>query len=401
MKYKKIFGGNNILDYNNNKIEKFIAIIIIGYFGIKIIYPLFFNFYPDKYYHRNIQITTNDSKAAHNITLNAYVPGLWNSEITDFITLLVLSYVIYIFTNFSGKSCVDSNGNLTLVFLFGYIVGLGYPAIKTIYLDFLKKKYDNSNLDKKDNYNYYMLSFTYFIYIAFVIGIIILNLIPGGSGSTGGMNYILYVVILALFIFGLISTRKKTNTFTKVSYFYNNGETCGYEKTNNNKNVKNTIVKSSEDEINITLPFIVFITLLLFSNEPSIIGIKEAYIFIYALLLGSLVSYISYYGIEYFLIKKPMRECNTLKECITKKTKKTFDIRDLVEEEDLNIYKILDRNIDPNLKNNIGSSISKYYHKISFIKLTLLISLICIIIYLIYYHLFRRRILLRYFQKII
>ena len=391
MKYKKIFGGNNILDYNN-KIEKFIAIIIIGYFGIKIIYPIFFNFYPDKYYHRNIQITTNDLPTAQNITLNAYVPGLWNSEITDFITLLVLSYVIYIFTNFSNKSCVTLNGNLSLVFLFGYIIGLGYPTIKTIYLDFLKKKYDNSNLDKRDNYNYYMLMFTYFIYILFVIGIIFLNLISGG-----GINYILYIVILALFIFGLISTRKKTNTFTKVSYFYNNGETCSYEKSNNS-NVKNTIVKSSEDEINITLPFIVFITLLLFSNEPSIIGIKEVYIFMYALLLGALVSYISYYGIEYFLVKKPMRECNTLKECITKKTK---IIHDIIEEEGSNIYKILDRNIDPNLKNNIKSSISKYYHKISFIKLTLLITLTFIITYLIYYHLFRRRIILRYLERII
>ena len=391
MKYKKIFGGNNILDYNN-KIEKFIAIIIIGYFGIKIIYPIFFNFYPDKYYHRNIQITTNDLPTAQNITLNAYVPGLWNSEITDFITLLVLSYVIYIFTNFSNKSCVTLNGNLSLVFLFGYIIGLGYPTIKTIYLDFLKKKYDNSNLDKRDNYNYYMLMFTYFIYILFVIGIIFLNLISGG-----GINYILYIVILGLFIFGLISTRKKTNTFTKVSYFYNNGETCSYEKSNNS-NVKNTIVKSSEDEINITLPFIVFITLLLFSNEPSIIGIKEVYIFMYALLLGALVSYISYYGIEYFLVKKPMRECNTLKECITKKTK---IIHDIIEEEGSNIYKILDRNIDPNLKNNIKSSISKYYHKISFIKLTLLITLTFIITYLIYYHLFRRRIILRYLERII
>lgn len=392
MKYKKIFGGNNILDYNN-KIEKFIAIIIIGYFGIKIVYPLFFNFYPDKYYHRNIQINTNDLPTAHNITLNAYVPGLWNSEITDFITLLVLSYVIYIFTNFSSKSCVDSNGNLSLVFLCGYIIGLGYPAIKTSYFDFLQKKHDNSNLDKRDNYNNYIIIFSYFIYILLVIGIIILNFISSNGTNSGRMSYILYVVILALFVYGLISTRKKTNTFTKVSYFYNNGETCGYEKTNNNKNVKNTIVKSSEDQINITLPFIVFITLLLFSNEPFIIGIREAYIFIYALLLGALVSYISYYGIEYFLVKKPMRECDSLKECISKETTRTFNIHDIVEEEDINIYKILDHNIDPNLKNNIGSAISKYYHKISFIKLTLLIVLIFIIIYLIYYHLLRGRIL--------
>ena len=53
-----MFGGNSIS--TNVQIEKFIAIIIVGYFGIKIIYSSFFNFYPDKYYFNNIDITTNE-----------------------------------------------------------------------------------------------------------------------------------------------------------------------------------------------------------------------------------------------------------------------------------------------------------------------------------------------------
>ena len=46
---KKIFyGGANELI-----MRTFLAIIIIGYFGTKIIYSLFFGLYPDKYYNRN------------------------------------------------------------------------------------------------------------------------------------------------------------------------------------------------------------------------------------------------------------------------------------------------------------------------------------------------------------
>jgi hypothetical protein len=96
---KNLFGGDMSQQFNiiqNNQIQIFFTILILGYFGIKIVYALFFKYYPNKYYYRNIQITSNDEDNSNveNITLNAYVPGIWNNEMTDFITMLVLGIVI-------------------------------------------------------------------------------------------------------------------------------------------------------------------------------------------------------------------------------------------------------------------------------------------------------------------
>ena len=51
LKRKNLLGGDNILE--NTILQRFFSIVIIGYFGIKIIYGLFFGFYPQKYYYRN------------------------------------------------------------------------------------------------------------------------------------------------------------------------------------------------------------------------------------------------------------------------------------------------------------------------------------------------------------
>jgi putative Mn2+ efflux pump MntP len=86
-----------------NQAQKFIAIIIIGYFGIKVIYGSFFGFYPKKYYYRDIEINTNESSEEQNsltknIALNAYVPGLWNNEMSDIVSVLVMAFIIFIMT---------------------------------------------------------------------------------------------------------------------------------------------------------------------------------------------------------------------------------------------------------------------------------------------------------------
>ena len=59
MKSKNILGG-----YISNpikQVEVFISLIILGYFGVKIIYGIFFKFYPQKYYYRNIEINSNSN----------------------------------------------------------------------------------------------------------------------------------------------------------------------------------------------------------------------------------------------------------------------------------------------------------------------------------------------------
>ena len=87
---------------NSKQIQIFLSVIIFGYFGVKIIYGLFFKYYPNKYYYRNIDITTTEqsgsSSTTKNIALNAFVPGMWNNELTDFITTIVLSSIVLVFS---------------------------------------------------------------------------------------------------------------------------------------------------------------------------------------------------------------------------------------------------------------------------------------------------------------
>jgi hypothetical protein len=65
------------------QIQTFISLIIIGYFGIKIIYGVFFGYYPEKFYYKDITINTNEQTKSSGIndtkipvtkeiTLNAY-----------------------------------------------------------------------------------------------------------------------------------------------------------------------------------------------------------------------------------------------------------------------------------------------------------------------------------------
>ena len=380
LRKKMMKGGlDNII---NKKMQNFLAIIIIGYFGIKIVYSLFFNFYPEKYYYRSIDITTNDkdgfNKGKHGksgkdesseginddnepdkkgslvekITLNAFVPGVWNSEITDFISLLVLTYIIFVFTNFTEKSCSDENGNLTLSFLTGYLIGLGYPAIKKTYHSMMV---DQTNAIEQQSSSLTEYS-SYGAFFLFIIFIIIINY-KSGNNSGNKINYIIFVVTIVLLIFGLFKTRKISKTLSTVSYNYNNGESCVYNKDTDNKiNRNDGIIQTSGDKLKITVPFITFIVLLLFSYEPEEISMKNLYIFMYAILLGILVSGISYYGIEYFLEKTPLKECNNFKDCAIKEmgTKK---MRDILEEEEIiaNKLKLPRENKKSQIKNNLNN----------------------------------------------
>lgn len=386
LKKKILKGGyDNIV---NIKMQNFLSIIIIGYFGIKIVYGLFFNFYPEKYYYRSIDITSNDKNIVSEedtpikkITTNAFVPGVWNSEITDFVSLLVLTYIIFVFTNFTGKSCTDENGNLSLPFLMGYIVGLGYPAFK--------KTYETNTTSSLTNYSIYGL---FFIFTVFII---IMNFISAGNK----INYIIFIVTIVLLIYALFATRKISKSYSTVSYNYNNGESCTYNKVKDTAiNKSDGIIETSGDKLKITVPFVAFIILLLFSYEPSEISMQTIYIFIYALLLGIFVSGVSYYGIEYFLEKKPLKECNNFKDCMIKNmvSKK---IRNILEEENdidrKDKIKFEKENGNLNIKNNLKetgqtNNSSKKENNFVPLNLILLLLLLLLSLYLIFYYLKNR-----------
>lgn len=353
----------------NKQLETFVSIIIIGYFGIKIVYGVFFNFYPEKYYYRNIDVTTNENGSVtntQNITLNAYIPGMWNNEMADFMTLMVLSAVIYIYTNISTKSFIDSNGNLNLSFLFGYIIGLGYPAIYSFYRNLYAKEVKSSMM---------IQVIYYVIFITFIIFIIIINYTSANKiESIHRLNYTVYLIVIILLFFGLLLAKKTTKNYNSVTYFYNNGQQCTF--------AQNGVLQTSGDIINITTPFLVFIMLLLFSYEPVEISMKNLYVFVYALLLGILVSGVSYYGVEYFLEKQPEKECKDVNECLLKEM--PAPLVPAVNNNALN--KMI---TDSNLQNNKITQINPGQNKVSMIKMIILLVIILIIVYLIYYYFFR------------
>lgn len=392
MKYNKLLkGGSN----DENIIKLFFIIVILGYFGIKIIYAFFFGFYPDKYYNRNIQINSNQSysNTVKDIVINAYVPGLWNNEITDFITTIVLCFIIYIFTNSSSKNFVNSNGNLELSFLLGYIIGLGYPPFYTSFINKITVDNDQSN---KIFSNIYLA-----IAIIFITFSIILNYTGYSETKSKNGSYLTYLIVFFLIIFGLYLSRKITNNYSSVTYFYNNGDNCSFSK--------NGIIQSSGEKINITIPFLSFILLLLFTYQPTNPSIKNLYIFIYALLLGILVSGISYFGIEYFLIKHPQKECRNIKDCIiqdlreaSKNTavynnineknlenlkKLSYKLKDGNDEESLDILNELDKSFSEELNDDALKELTqeiKSKSKFSILKLIILIIVILLAIYLIF-----------------
>lgn len=378
---KNIFGGDPLQQTNiiqNKQIQTFYAILILGYFGIKIVYGAFFNFYPNKYYNRNIQVTSNDedNSTAENITLNAYIPGIWNNEMTDFITMLVLGIVIYIFTNVSSKSIINQYGNLNIAFIFGYIIGLGYPAVYTNYINYFNKTTNN----KAIKYIYLV------IIISFAIYVIIANFAYSGETTPHKIGYLIYCIVFALLIYGLYITRKQSNNYSVVSYFNNNGDNCSF--------AKNGVLRTSGDILNITLPFLAFILILLYSYEPPEITMKYVYIFSYGILLGIIVSGISYYGMEYFLEKQPEKECNSIQECLIKQmpepVNNDINLPDFpnIDSEDFHLPNFPNINLPKNLDANLKSG-SGFFNKnkISIFNLILLIFLILVAIYLIYYNL--------------
>ena len=59
--------------------------------------------------------------------------------------------------------------------------------------------------------------------------------------------------------------------------------------------------------------------MLLFSYQPESVLNQYLYVFIYAILMGIFVSGLSYYGLEYFLVKMPQQEVSQTESMINQK----------------------------------------------------------------------------------
>lgn len=350
------------------QIEVFFSLIILGYFGVKVVYGTFFKFYPQKYYYRNLEINSTSSSTddannnqnkenTNQLVLNAYMPGMWNSEITDFVVAIILSLIIFIYTSMPNRSMISEEGNLNPALLFGFILGCGYPPIKHN-LEPLINRASSSSLGQ-NIFN----CFGILLFIFLVTFIVIANYFSMNNESNSYVGYLTYVCAIILLIFGLYFGRKVSATTTQITYNMSQGSNCS--------KADQKYVKSSGERLKISTTFVVFILLMLFSFSPTNPAFNYGYTFIYGILLGIFISGISYYGIEYFLVKQPEKTCNSYAQCetadtiISNESKEDEKTNDLIEE----------KRYDTN--------------SFSVIKLMLVICLLLILVYLGYKYIYR------------
>ena len=251
------------------------------------------------------------------------MPGIWNTEITDFSVTVILSFIVYIYTNLGVRAMIDESGNL-MVLLIGYILGLGYPPISAILGPILKPS-TNNNMG-----NMVLNCLSIGIFILIIVLVILSNYFNAGNMSNV-MSYSTFCAAIVLLLFGLFIARKKQETVGPVTYYFSNAENC--------KSKLQKYVMSSGDLIKISPAFACFVLLLFFSYDPSDSGWKYIYVMFFGIILGVFVSAISYYGIEYFLIKQPIKQCNSASECNTVLDPEAYDEEMTNELEQVNTNK--------------------------------------------------------------
>ena len=287
---------------NENKIlQSFLSFLILGYFGIKIVYGGFFGLYPDKYYYRSVDIQTNeggDMTNTKNISLNSFMPGIWNNEITDFVSFIILSGIVYVFTDVSSRKMFQAGGMVSPPLVIGYIIGLTFPI-------FYKNIKVDCRLDKLscEQQNYVTLGFLFLI-------ILVLFGVNSRNQSENKSSYFIYITAVILVIIGLYFTRKLSKTYLQTTYYQNQDDKCTYKQSG--------YLFTSGDQLLITPAFAAWVALMFFAIEPQSEGVRTFIYFMYGFLFGIFTSSMSYYGIDYFLIKLGEKSCNSVDECYLK-----------------------------------------------------------------------------------
>ena len=126
---KNIKNLNNLIIENNvmGKVRLYLLILTAGYFVIKIVFAPF-NIFPNKYNYKSLQVKVNAADPSYNL-LNDYTPGVWNSELTDYLIMIVLAILLFVF-KLNNTFPLDTNNTFINIPLWGFfMLGLIIPPI--------------------------------------------------------------------------------------------------------------------------------------------------------------------------------------------------------------------------------------------------------------------------------
>ena len=294
---KNIVSSSKMGGSENMILQSFLAMCMLGYFGIKIVYAGFFGFYPEKYYYKSVDIQTSETNDnTKKIMMNSFMPGLWNNEMTDFVTYMVLIGIVYVFTQVQSRKMFSPGGFVDLPLVVGFIIGLTYPIL------FHQVKF-NCEFNIKDKCGQYNLPiFVISFFILLLLGFVNIKYTTQHKSS-----YFIYTLGIVLVIIGLYFTRKLSQTLSSVNYYKTNNGSCTSRQ--------NGYVWTSGDQLIITPAFASWVLLLFFAIEPTSDVTRKLIYFLFGLLLGVFTSSMSYYGIDYFLIKLPEKSCSSQQDC--------------------------------------------------------------------------------------
>ena len=121
--------NNGVIDMFSTRLRTYLIPLIFGYFLIKLFFATI-GVYPKKYYNQTMTINSNDENVDKESVLNAYVPGLWNSELTDFLVMVMMSLILF-FVKGNGLFPLSANGGINYTLWISFAIGLFIPVLKT------------------------------------------------------------------------------------------------------------------------------------------------------------------------------------------------------------------------------------------------------------------------------
>lgn len=277
--------NSSTVNWDTNKIEKYVIILTLGYFGTKIL-----NGFMDM---------TPKKPLRH--------------EIQDYVNMLVLGGVLYLFTNIDKRDLLGKANTTYYLFFLGYILGLSSPYVYEALSD---------NQDIQNN-----TGIQYLFYGIFIVLFVVMLYVSTASitPNANPLFYMLYLIVLGVIILGLIATRSTTDMYlAKIYGEYPNEEEIpdDIDLDNLPKNMKRIdnedgsitlmsdgYVEKGGTNIHFGLAFIGWSLSMLFMYQPQSDITRMTLNFMNGITLGMFVSGTSYYGFQYVLKNCEGREC--------------------------------------------------------------------------------------------
>ena len=286
------------MDNNNNNnqliahkgdlfnLKTFIGMALVVYLLMKAIFSPF-GLYPKKYYNQTMTINSNSDSNQDQI-VNAYVPGIWNNEMTDIITFIVLIIVIFLLKSKNNLIVYSNKINYYLIITF--VIACIYPPIKQNLSD------DPSSLNLFEKI---------FIPLILIVGLWF-NFITAPSK----VYYIIYLGLIIVIFTGLYLSKSNSEVYQDVLY---NVSSTNSQTNCTSYDTQNITVKSSGTVFKLTTVFVLFLSIIALPYNNNIITN-----IVNGILIGLFTGMMSFYGFQYPFYRTPSDFCKNEAECQSK-----------------------------------------------------------------------------------